>query len=121
MRNESRIRERYLVDGWPVRLGGLAANLARISSFSETPDDMEAVDSLIVESEHFIEWTALECPVETQPRLVELQVQLARWHRGLPAILTDPVRRESFRVDARNWSDRTLSWSGLLTRAAADS
>ena len=49
------IRERYMRDEPPVRLGGLAANLARIASFSDNARHRMPVIGLIVESQHFIE------------------------------------------------------------------
>ena len=44
----SRIRERYLRDPLPIRLGGLAADVARIASCAENPKNHEAVNSLLV-------------------------------------------------------------------------
>jgi hypothetical protein len=35
MKDWTTIRDRYLHDALPIRLGGLAANLARIKSFSD--------------------------------------------------------------------------------------
>ena len=43
MTNRSQLRERYLRDPLSVRLGGLAANLARVRSFSDNPAHGEAV------------------------------------------------------------------------------
>ena len=37
MKNLDTVRERYLRDPLPVRLGGLAANLSRIASFARNP------------------------------------------------------------------------------------
>ena len=44
------IRERFMKDPLPVRLGGLAANLSRIKSFSANENSRETVASLIDES-----------------------------------------------------------------------
>jgi hypothetical protein len=57
MRNIEVIKTRYLLDNLSVRLGGIAANLARIASFSSNPANWEAVQSMLEESEFFIEWT----------------------------------------------------------------
>ena len=84
------IRERYMRDGLPVRLGGLAANLSRIKSFASREGNREAVESLIDESKYFIEWTAAEAEVDTAAELVELQVQLARWQRNWARIWPIP-------------------------------
>ena len=79
MKDWSAIRERYMRDALPIRLGGLAANLSRIKSFSANDASREAVASLIDESKMFIEWTAAQAETETAAKLVELQVQLALW------------------------------------------
>jgi hypothetical protein len=118
MRNETRIRERYLADRPAVRLGGLAANLARISSFAEEPDDIDAVDSLLSESIHFIKWTVMDCPPATRTRLVDLGIQLAGWHKDLADTLASCTRRDALRREARTWSEEVLRLSGLLNRGS---
>lgn len=108
MRNLEAIRTRYLKDDLSIRLGGIAANLARIASCSSRPADWEAVQSMLEESEFFIEWTAPEAPLNVQATLVELQIQLALWHRIWPQIHTDPQQREKLRQLARTWSQNVL-------------
>ena len=72
MKDWSDIRNRYLQDDIPVRLGGLAANLMRIKSFSQHASSQAAVESLLEESKHFIEWTAGDTGINTAAKLVEL-------------------------------------------------
>jgi hypothetical protein len=98
----------------PVRLGGLAANLARIKSFSDHPDHHNVIESLLNESKFLIEWTAPDAGLDTQVALVELQLQLARWQRAWAEIWTDPVRRATVAEQAGVWSERVLEMSGLL-------
>ena len=114
MRDRAAIRERYLRDALPVRLGGLAANLARIKSFSDHPDHRDVVESLLDESKFFIEWTALDAGLELQAELVELQLQLARWQRAWTHIWADPAQRATVAEEAGTWSERLLELSGLL-------
>jgi hypothetical protein len=108
------IRERYLRDKLPVRLGGLAANLARANSFSRNPVNREVVNSLLEESKWFIEWTAGEAEVGTAAQLVELQIQLALWQLDWEHIWTDQAQRVRVAEQCRLWSDRILSLSGVL-------
>jgi len=115
MRDRAAVRERYLRDGLPIRLGGLAANLARVSSLSDYAAACEVVDSLLDESKFFIEWIAAEEDAEFAGELVELQVQLARWQYDLRAIWPDPVQRQSVAEQSRRWSERLLRRSGLLS------
>jgi hypothetical protein len=116
MNNSTSIKERYLRDELPARLGGLAANLRRIPSFARSESNREAVAALIDESKYFIEWTAAEAEIDTAATLVELQVQLAGWQRNWPAIWADPELRRQVGEASRTWSDRVLELSGLLNR-----
>ena len=53
MKNWTVLQDRYLREALPNRLGELAANLARISSFSHNAQNRDAVASLIDESKFF--------------------------------------------------------------------
>ncbi|NWG04508.1 MAG: hypothetical protein HXY44_16770 [Syntrophaceae bacterium] len=114
MKDWTTIRERYLRNNLPIRLGGLAANLARIKSFSDHPGHYDVVESLLNESKYFIEWTALDTKLEIQTELVELQLQLACWQLNWKRIWNDPVERNTVSEKARLWSERILEMSGLL-------
>lgn len=108
MRNIEAIKTRYLQDDPNVRLGGIAANLARIASFSSNPVNWEAVQSMLEESKFFIEWTAPDSPLNVKAFLVELQIQLALWHLKWPQVYTDPQEREKLSQLARTWSQNVL-------------
>jgi hypothetical protein len=114
MRNQTAIRDRYLSDPFPIRLGGLAANLARIESFSSHPDHCEVVERLLIESKYFIEWTAPDAAPELQPELVDLQRQLARWEWDWARIWANPADRAAVAKEAGAWSRSILDRSGLL-------
>lgn len=98
----------------PVRLGGLAANLARVRSFAEHPDHCDVVERLLDESKFFIEWTAPEAGLDSQAELVDLQIQLAHWQHVWKRIWDDPARRAGVAEEAGAWSERVLEMSGLL-------
>lgn len=114
MKDWAPIRERYMRDDLPVRLGGLAANLSRIKSFSANDASQAVVESLIDESKMFIEWTAAQAEVTTAEKLVELQVQLALWQLQWKAIWSDPLKRKQVAEESANWSKQVLELSGLL-------
>lgn len=116
MKNWSSIRERYLRDDLPIRLGGLAANLGRIKSFSMHDASREPVESLIDESKFFIEWTASEAETHTAAELVELQIQLALWQHNWATIWPDSAKRNQMAEASGAWSKRVLELSGLLNR-----
>ena len=104
-----RIRERYLQDPLPTRLGDLASDLARIASCASDPRDHNALMGLLEEGKWFAEWAAPEAPLKIQEQLAEVQLQLALWHRcwlmGRPPAMVQE--------EARKWSDRLLRLSGL--------
>jgi hypothetical protein len=116
MRDWPAIRERYLRDDVPVRLGGLAANLSRIKSFAAHEAGREAVEGLIDESKFFIEWTAAQTESQTAAALVELQLLLARWQCNWGRIWADPAQRSQIAEQSSAWSNRVLNMSGLLNR-----
>ncbi|MBI3097905.1 MAG: hypothetical protein HYY93_06605 [Planctomycetes bacterium] len=110
------LKERYLRDTPERRLGALAANMARVSSFSDREEHAGAVEHMLEESERLIEWTAPEVTPERGESLVDLQIGIARWLRTWPFPWRDPSRRQSLAAEARAWSDRLLEMSGLLGR-----
>lgn len=115
MRDWVALRERYQQDGLPIRLGGIAANLARICSFSDHPAHSDVVGNILDESKFFIEWVAPDAPLDVQAALVEIQVQLARWQRHWSQIWHDPKQRKMVAEQARIWSQQVLQLSGLLS------
>lgn len=114
MKDESAIKQRYLRDALPVRLGGLAANLARITSFSNNPQHGDVIERLIEESKFFIEWTAGDAELSVQAELVELQRQLARWQHDWQTVWADQGSRMNMAERSLVWSQRVLEMSGLL-------
>ena len=108
------IRERYLRDEQPVRLGGLAANLARIASFSDNARHKMPMIGLVVESQHFIEWTAPLSEPGMQERLLGLQSELAWWRTRLEREWEDESVRREIAVQAKRWSQAVLKMSGLV-------
>jgi hypothetical protein len=108
-------REHYLRESVPTRLGELAANLARIRSFSNNDLNRDAVAHLIEESKFFIEWAAINAGIDTAAELVELQVQLARWQLRWSHIWADNSQRRKVAQQAKVWSERVLEMSGLLS------
>ena len=114
-------RNRYLRDPVPIRLGGLAANLARVRSFSDHPDHRDVVARLLDESKWFIEWTAPDVPSEAQAVLLECQRQLARWQLAWASIWADPTQRAEMAEQAGIWSQRFLGMSGLLQFSGQES
>ena len=104
------VRERYLRDPLPRRLGNLAMDLARLASCADNPKNRRVVASLLEESKFFAEWAATEASPETQAMLAEVQIQLALWHRRWLKGHPEPLMPS----EARRWSDQLIERSGLL-------
>lgn len=101
-------------DPLPVRLGGLAANLSRIKSFSANENSRETVASLIDESKMFIEWTAAQAEINTAALMVDVQIQLALWQVRWNHIWSDSSERKRIADQSGIWSKQILELSGLL-------
>ena len=119
------VRERYMQDGLPVRLGGLAANLMRIgsvavASVADHPGNRHVVDSLLEESKFFIEWTVPDTSIDKQEALVELQIGLALWQLRWYPDSNDPVKRAHLVQEVRAWAAQVLEMSGLLGDTGRD-
>jgi hypothetical protein len=114
MKDWSVIRERYLRDATPIRLGGIAANLGRVKSFSQHDANQTAVAGLLEESKYFIEWSAGDADIDTASELVELQIQLSLWQSKWDAIWHDRTQRNQVATTSGEWSRRVLELSGLL-------
>jgi hypothetical protein len=103
--------ERFMADSMPVRLGGIAANLARIASLAGNPLHHQAILDMVDESKWFIEWAAPEADLDVAARLVEIQVSLAlcelRMRTGADSV-------DHIAEAASAWSDEVLKMSGLL-------
>ena len=103
------VRKRFLRDPLSIRLGGLAADVARIVSFADDPADSRAVASLLEEGKYFAEWIAPDAPPETQALLADVQVALAVWERRW--LKGDPV--PTMRAEAQRKSDELLALAGV--------
>ncbi|SRR6266487_4802351 len=101
-----KLRERFLRDSLPHRLGGLAATFGRISSFTRKSTGPNIVSDLWDEAKHLIEWTAAE--------LVQMQKMITLWQRAWSEASQNSQQRLLLSVQAKDWSDKTVDFSGLI-------
>lgn len=104
MGNLEEIKKRFLKNSLSVRLGCIASDLARISSFISIRNSQQVVNDIIEESKFFIEWTAPNASLDIQEQLVNLQVKLA--------LLKGSKKTEIAKL-TENWSNKILKLSGL--------
>jgi len=114
MINKERKRERFLRDPLPVRLAGLAADLARLSSSARHETGTDAVAEMLEESQYFIEWTAAEAEPEIAAELVDIQRMVALWRKAWPEAQNHRTQRTLLSVQAKKWSDLVLRYSVLV-------
>jgi len=106
MRDLGRMRERYLRDAPPVRLGNLASNLLRLSQWVRMGRGDEAIVELMGEIAWLMEWTGESATAE----LADMQREVCRWRRVWPL---EPARSLlAFR--AQQMSARVLEMSVLI-------
>ncbi|HSG45779.1 MAG TPA: hypothetical protein VLA72_21765 [Anaerolineales bacterium] len=115
MKNKEKLRERFLRDPLPRRLGGLAATLGRISSSARKSSDPNIVANLLDEAKHLIEWTAAEAEPETAAELVQMQTMITLWQRAWKESSKVPNQRLLLSVQAKDWSDKAIDFSGLAS------
>jgi hypothetical protein len=112
--NKEKLRQRFLRDPLPVRLGGLSATLARISSSAREAESPEIVLDLLDEARHLIEWTAADAEPEIAVELVQTQRLLTCWQKTWVNASADRRQRILLSLQAKDWSDKALQSSGLL-------
>ena len=114
MKNKEKLKKRFLQDSLPRRMGGLAATLGRISSSARNSNNPEVVTDLLDEAKHLIEWTAAEVEIETAAELVRMQRLITLWLSAWRENSENHSQRILLSVQAKDWSDRAIDFSGLL-------
>ena len=107
------LEKRFQRDPLPVRLGGIASDLGRLSGLAKTrragPDTLQGV---LTELKLFTEWAGKEADLEVQRKLLSLQKDLATWDVGRTSKKFLPVMEKK----AKKWSTSILKTSGLLRK-----
>ncbi len=114
MKDKEKLRQRFLRDPLPRRLGGLAATLGRISSSARRSTDPTIVADLLDEAKHLIEWTAAEAEPEAAAELIQMQTMIALWQRAWDEASRNPTQRILLSAQAKDWSDKAMEFSGLV-------
>jgi hypothetical protein len=114
MMDREELRQRFLRDPLPRRLAGLAATFGRISSSARRSNDPSVVTDLLDEARHLIEWTAGEIEPEMAGELMPIQTLLTIWQKAWATASQDKRQRLLLSVQAKDWSDRLVDFSGLV-------
>ncbi len=113
MMDREKLRERFMRDPLPRRLGGLAATFGRISSSARRSSDPMVVYDLLDEARRLIEWTAGEAEPEAAAELVRIQTLLTVWLKAWGNASQNPQQRLLLSLQAKDWSDKAVDFSGL--------
>jgi len=108
MRDLKRMRDRYLRDESPVRMGNLASSLLRLSQWVQLRHNNEAIIDLMREVAWFMEWNGDLASTE----LADMQREICRWRRIWPL----EQARAILVFRARQMSNRVLELSGLVEK-----
>jgi hypothetical protein len=109
VRDIRRMRERYLRDNGPVRLGNLASSLLRLNRCLRNRHRDDAIIDLMREIAWYMEWNGDMALAE----LVDMQREMCRWRRVWPI----EQARSILAFRALQISNRILELSGLLDQA----
>jgi hypothetical protein len=92
----------------------MAATFGRISSSARRSQDPAVVTDLLDEARHLIEWTAGDTEPEVAAELVRIQTSLTLWQKAWATASQDNRQRLLLSVQAKDWSDRLVDFSGLV-------
>jgi hypothetical protein len=106
VRDLERMRERFIRDDGPVRMGNLASDLLRLCKWVQIGHDDEAIVDLMRRIAWLMEWTGDLASAE----LADMQREICRWRRVWPVERT----RHILALRASQMSNRILENSGLL-------
>ena len=108
------MKDRFSTEPLPLQLGAIAANLARIRSFSDHPEHMTIVEGMIAETIGFVEFLLSHPRSDHPEELPELREWLTLQASDWNAICASRDAVASVAAEAGLWSDRVLQRSGLL-------
>ena len=114
MKNKQKLHERFMRDPLPRRLEGLCSTLGRISSSARESTDPAQVSNLLDEAKHLIEWTAADTDPEVAEELVSMQRLIVLWQKAWIRTEITREQRTLLATQAKQWSDRTLEFSGFI-------
>ena len=106
MKDLKRMRERFIRDASPVRMGNLASDLLRLNKWILMRHKDEAIIDLMRRIAWLMEWSGDLGLAE----LADMQREICRWRRVWPI----EQARHILALRASQMSNQILEWSGLL-------
>jgi 4'-phosphopantetheinyl transferase EntD len=106
--------ESFINESPARQLGALAATLGRIASSAEKETRAKAILPMLNECLQFIEWTLSQQSDDARQKLQNLSMMLKLWRDAWEYAQTNENLRRLLSIQAKQWSDQTLEYSGLL-------
>ncbi|MFZ5819052.1 MAG: hypothetical protein ACOYYJ_04040 [Chloroflexota bacterium] len=114
MTNIEKLREQFLRDPLPRRLGILAAALGRISSTARNSTDPEGIVNLLEQTSCFIEWTVPETAPAMAAELKQINIIIGMWKKSWVTASRIPQQRTLLAAQTKNWSDKVTKFAGMV-------
>jgi hypothetical protein len=106
------MRERYLRDEIPLRMGNMASSLLRLSEWVQNRHKDEAIIDLMREIAWLMEWSGDLASAE----IADMQREICRWRHVWPV----EQARHILALRAFQMSNRILECSGLLEQTTSE-
>ncbi len=112
MKDLQKMRNRFIRDESPVRMGNLASDLLRLSKWVRSGHKDEAIVDLMRQIAWLMEWSGDLASAE----LADMQREICRWRRIWPV----EQARRILALRASQMSNRILGSSGLLDQTVPE-
>ena len=112
MKDLQKMRNRFIRDESPVRMGNLASDLLRLSKWVRSGHKDEAIVDLMRQIAWLMEWSGDLASAE----LADMQREICRWRRVWPV----EQARRILALRASQMSNRILESSGLLDQTVPE-
>ena len=109
-----RIRERFLQDALPVRLGEFSSSLSEAKHIADPGGHEKVAIHFIDVVAHYLNWGFPDADSTLQADLADLQQLIARLREDWQAIWESPAKRTAIGASFDEWSQKMLDRSGLL-------
>ncbi len=113
-KDELALKELYLRDAIPIRLGNLASSIKRLGFLIHSKKPEQTIYQLFQECRLFSTWTAPDAGFETRAELEALQRDFDAWQNSFQAANGNEQWRAEIAGACEHWANRILELSGLL-------
>jgi len=109
-----KLRERFLQDPLPIRLGELSSSLARANYIGNHEAHEQVAFSLLKEPALYLEWGFPDADSSLQTDLTQIRQLIVRLREDWQAVWESPVERIAIGASLGEWAQKILDRSGLL-------